>query len=176
VRIRLGDDWKITFKTKDSLYEWLVMPFGLTNALSTFMQLMNRIQRPFIGIFVVVYFDDILLYSQSNDAHLNHQRQVCLVLRKESLYTNLKKCAFTIDRVIFLEFIVSGEGVSADPEKIRAIVEWPEPKNIHDVHSFHGLATFYRRFIRRFSTITAPITDCIKKGTFVCTKVATLVF
>ena len=152
------------------------MPFGLTNAPSTFMMLMTQVLRPMIGIFLVVYFDDILIYSRTREDHVDHLRQVCLVMRKENLYANLKKCAFMTQQVTFLGFIVSKDGVSADPEKIRAIVEWPEPRTLHDVRSFHGLATFYRRFIRGFSSITAPIIDCIKKGAFVWTKAAATAF
>jgi len=107
------------------------------------MQLMNQVSRPFIGIFVVVYFDYIFIYSRIRDIHLDHLCQVWLVLRKESPYANIKKCSFMTDQVIFLGFIISGEGVSADPKKIKTIVEWPEPKNIHDVHSFHDMVTFY---------------------------------
>lgn len=157
IRVRPGDEWKTAFKTKDGLYEWLVMPFGLTNAPSTFMRVMTQVLRPFMGKFLVVYFDDILIYSTS-------QEQVCTVLRAEKLFANLKKCSFMSSEVIFLGFVVSSEGMKADPEKVKAIVSWPEPTNIHEVRSFHGLATFYRRFIRGFSSITAPLTDCMKKG------------
>ncbi|PKA62613.1 RNA-directed DNA polymerase like [Apostasia shenzhenica] len=172
VRVRPGDEWKTAFKTKDGLYEWMVMPFGLSNAPSTFMRLMTQVLRPFIGIFVVVYFDDILIYSRTREDHLDHLRQIFQVLRAESLFVNPKKCAFLTDRVVFLGFVASPDSVSADP-KVRAI---PEPQNIHDVRSFHGLATFYRRFIRGFSTITAPITDCIRKGAFEWTKAAARAF
>lgn len=161
--IRLGDDWKISFKTKDGLYEWLVMPFGLSNASSTFMRVMTQVLRPYISKFLVVYFDDILIYSTNKEQHLTHLRKVCDLLKREKLYANLKKCAFMTSQVIFLGFVVSVEGMSADPEKVKAIVEWQEPKNIHEIRSFHSLTTFYRWFIRGFSTVMAPITDCIKK-------------
>ena len=161
IRIRLGDEWKTAFKTKDGLYEWFVMPFGLSNAPSTFMRMMTQVLRPFMGKFVVVYFDDILIYNKSKEQHLDHFKQVCSILRRENLYANLKKCSFFTDSVIFLGFVVSSKGVSADPQKVKAIVNWPKPKNIHEVRSFHGLATFYHRFIRGFSTIMAPITDCM---------------
>ena len=176
VRVRPGDEWKTAFKTKDGLYEWLVMPFGLSNAPSTFMRIMNQVLKAFIGKFVVVYFDDILIYSQTKADHLDHLSQVCQVLRKDSLYANIKKCDFLTHRVIFLGFVVTSEGVSADPEKVKSIVEWPVPKNIHEVRSFHGLTTFYRRFIRGFSTIVAPITDCIRKGNFEWTRAADKAF
>ena len=147
IRVCSGDKWKIAFKTKDGLYEWMVMPFGLSNAPSTFMRVMTQVLKPFMGKFLVVYFDDILIYSKSREQHFDHLTQVCTTLRKENLYGNLKKCSFFIDRVIFLGFIVSTEGVSADPQKVQAIVEWPEPKNIHEIRSFHGLASFYCQFI-----------------------------
>ena len=176
IRVRSGDEWKTAFKTKDGLYEWMVMPFGLSNAPSTFMRVMTQVLKPFMGKFLVVYFDDILIYSKSNAQHLDHLTQVCLALRKESLYGNLKKCSFFTDRVIFLGFIVSSAGVSPDPQKIQSVVDWPQPKNIHDVRSFHGLASFYRRFIRGFSTIMSPITDCMKHEEFNWTNAATKAF
>ena len=129
-----------------------------------------------MGKFVVVYLDDILIYSKSKDQHLTHLEKVCTAIRKESLYANLKKCSFFTDRVIFLGFVISSKGVSADSQKIKAIVDWPEPKNIHEVQSFHGLATFYRRFIHGFSTIMAPITDCMKQGEFKWSKAVTRAF
>ena len=125
---------------------------------------------------MVVYFDDILIYSKTKEDHLDHLRQVCLTLRKESLYANLGKYAFLTQRVIFLGFVVTPEGVSADPEKVKSIVEWPTPTTVFDVRSFHDLATFYRRFIRNFSTIVSPITDCIRNGSFEWIKAADKAF
>ncbi|XP_072064137.1 uncharacterized protein [Arachis hypogaea] len=163
IRMNPGDEWKTAFKTKHGLYEWLVMPFGLTNAPSTFMRLMNHVLRDFLGKFVVVYFDDILIYSTCLDDHLSHVSAVLEVFRQEKLYANLKKCTFCIDRVIFLGFVVSASGIEVDEEKVKAIREWPTPKNASEVRSFHGLAGFYRRFVKNFSTIAAPLTEVIKK-------------
>ena len=155
IRMREGDEWKTTFKTKFGLYEWLVMPFGLTNAPSTFMRLMNHVLRLHLGKFVVVYFDDILIYSKSLDDHVFHVRTVLDILRTERLFANLDKCTFCCDKLIFLGFIVSAQGIHVDEDKVKAIKEWPTPKSITKVRSFHGLASFYRRFVKDFSTIAA---------------------
>jgi hypothetical protein len=166
IRIRPGDEWKTAFKTNEGLYEWLVMPFGHSNALSTFMRVMNQVLKPFISKFIVVYFDDILIYSQNTEEHLKHVREVLSVLRDNKLYLNLKKCTFLTDKLLFLGFIVGAEGIQADEEKVRAIREWLTPTIVEQVRSFHGLATFFRRFIRNFSSLVAPITECLKKGQF----------
>ncbi|KAL9373456.1 hypothetical protein Peur_033076 [Populus x canadensis] len=166
IRVRPGDEWKTTFKSKDGLYEWLVMPFGLSNAPSTFMCVMNQVLRPFVGKFVVVYFDDILIYSKTADEHVEQLRDVLAVLQENQLFLNLKKYSFMTDSLLFLGYVVSSEGIHVDEEKVRAIREWPAPKNVGEVRSFHGLATFYRRFIRNISTVMAPITECMKKGKF----------
>jgi hypothetical protein len=137
------------------------MPFELINAPSTFMRLMNR---AFIGKFVVVYFDDILIYSKEFDEHMNHLRQVLDVLRKESLYANLKRCDFCMDRIIFLGYVVISKGIEMDGAKVKAIQEWPTPKSKTEVRSFHGLTSFYRRFVKDFSTMTSPLTEIIKKS------------
>ncbi|KAK1664842.1 hypothetical protein QYE76_053001 [Lolium multiflorum] len=164
IRMKEGDEWKTAFKTKFGLYEWLVMPFGLTNAPSTFMRLMNHVLRDFIGKFVVVYFDDILIYSRNESDHTIHIRHVLQVLRDNQLYGNLEKCTFCKDKVIFLGYVVSKHGVEVDVSKIEAIQYWPTPMNVSQVRRFHGLAGFYRRFVPNFSTIAAPLNDLTKKG------------
>jgi hypothetical protein len=140
------------------------MPFGLTNALSTFMRLTNHLLLAFIGIFVVVYFDDILIYSKNLDDHVVHVKSVLDVLRKEKLFANLKKCTFYTDKLVFLGFVVSAQGIQVDEEKVRAIRDWLSPTSVGNVHSFHGLASFYRRFVKDFSSLAAPLTEVIKKN------------
>jgi hypothetical protein len=164
IRMKEGDEWKTAFKTKYGLYEWLVMPFGLTNAPSTFMRLMNHALCAFIGRFVVVYFDDILVYSKDLNEHINHLQCMLDVLRKEKLYANLKKCSFCMEKVVFLGYVISAKGVEVGEEKVKAIKEWPTPKSITKVRSFHGLASFYRRFVKNFNTLATPLTEIVKKS------------
>ncbi|XP_071933765.1 uncharacterized protein [Coffea arabica] len=163
IRMKEGDEWKTAFKTKHGLYEWLVMPFGLTNAPSTFMRLMNHVLRHFIGKFVIVYFDDILIYSRSEHEHLEHVRLVLETLRQARLYANLKKCTFCTNELVFLGYVVSSQGIKVDKSKIEAIEQWPTPTSVSDMRSFLGLAGFYRRFVKNFSTIAAPLTAVTKK-------------
>lgn len=174
IRLRPSYEWKTVFKTRDGLFEWLVMPFDLTP--STFMRVMTQILQPFIDKFVVVYFDDILIFSNNLEEHVDHLTQVLCTLRFESFYINLKKCSFAQPSMLFLGFIISSNGVTTDPEKVQAILEWPTPNNIHEVKSFHGLASFYRRFVKGFSSIMAPITECTKRGAFLWTNAATKAF
>ncbi|XP_057985307.1 uncharacterized protein LOC131170265 [Hevea brasiliensis] len=124
---------------------------------------MNHVLHHFIGKFVVVYFDDILIYSRSFEDHLKHLRAIFEVLRQEKLYANIKKCTFCHDQVTFLGFVATKHGVEVDKEKVQAIQEWPVPTIIAEVRSFHGLASFYKRFVKNFSTIMTPITECLKK-------------
>ncbi|KAE8694063.1 putative Quercetin 3-O-methyltransferase 1 [Hibiscus syriacus] len=166
IRIRPGDEWKTAFKTPQGLYEWMVMPFGLSNAPSTFMRFMHQVLRPFMGKFVVVYFDDILVYSPTWTSHFDHLRAVFEMLKRECLFVNQKKCSFFTTSVTFLGFVVSTDGVHADQSKVDAVLEWPRPKTLHDIRSFHGLASFYHRFIKNFSTLIASITECLKGRDF----------
>ncbi|GJT09295.1 putative nucleotidyltransferase, ribonuclease H [Tanacetum coccineum] len=140
------------------------------------MRVMNQLLRPFIGKFVVVYFDDILIYSASFSEHVSHVRQVLTLLRKDSFYAATKKCVFMTPKVLFLGYVVSGEGIQVDESKVAAVQEWPTPTTITEVQSFHGLASFYRRFIPNFSSIMAPLTDCMKGKSFVWTEEAESAF
>jgi hypothetical protein len=164
IRMKEGDEWKTAFKTKYGLYEWLVMPFRLTNASSTFIRLMNHVLRAFIGKFVVVYFHDILVYNKDLNEHIEHLRYVFDVLRCEKLYANFKKCNFCMEKVVFLGYVVNTTSIEVDEEKVKAIKEWPTPKSITEVRSFHGLARFYRCFVKDFSTLAAPLTEVFKKN------------
>jgi hypothetical protein len=168
IRMKLGDEWKTAFQTKFGLYEWLVMPFGLTNAPSTFMRLINEVLCPFIGKFVVVYFDDILIYSKSFDEHIEYLRVVFCALREARLFANHEKCNFCTDRVAFHGYVVTPQGIELDEAKIEAIKSWLIPATLTQLRCFLGLAGFYQCFMRDFSTIAAPLNDLMKKGLLFC--------
>ena len=166
VRIHTRDEWKTAFKTKEELYEWLVTPFGLSNTPSTFMRLMTEVMRPFTGKFVVIYFDDILIYNRSPDDHETHLQAVCAKHQSKQLVANINKCIFLRPSITFLGFVVSAAGIAVDPGKTAAIRDWPVPKSPFEVRSFHGLAQFYCRFVRNFSSLAAPLTDLLKNSQF----------
>ena len=130
------------------------------------MQVLNQVLRPFIGKFALVYFDDILIYNASEKLHLQHLREVLLVLRRDKFYAASKKCDFGTDSVPFLGYIVSKNGLAVDPAKVESIRPWPIPCTVSEIRSFHGLASFYRRFILHFSSLMAPNTDYIRDGRF----------
>jgi len=163
ISIQEGDEWKNTFKTNNGLYEWLVMPFGLTNAPNTFMRLMNEVLKEYAGNSFIVYLDDILVFSKSKEKHLEHLKLVLRTLHKEKLLINLKKCSFMKEELVYLGFVVSKEGLKMDLEKVQAIWNWPTPRSIFEVRSFHGLVSFYRKFIRGVSQVCAVILETIKE-------------
>ncbi|GJR45651.1 putative reverse transcriptase domain-containing protein [Tanacetum coccineum] len=167
IHLRPGDEWKTAFQMREGLYEWLVMPFGLSNVPSTFMRMMNQLLRNFIGKFVVVYFNDILIYSASFSKPVTHVRHVLTLLCMDSFYASRKKCVFLTPKALFLGYVVSGEGIQVDESKVAAVQEWLTPTTITEVRTFHGLASFNRRFILHFSSIMAPLIDCMKGKSFV---------
>ncbi|XP_031099729.1 uncharacterized protein LOC116003930 [Ipomoea triloba] len=154
---------KTAFRTRYGHYEFTVMPFGLTNAPAVFMDLMNRVFRPYLDEFVIVFIDDILVYSQNPKEHEDHLRIVLQTLRENQLYAKLSKCDFWKDSVAFLGHIVTKEGISVDPAKIQAVMNWPTPTTVTEVRSFLGLAGYYRRFVPNFSRIAQPITNLMRK-------------
>jgi hypothetical protein len=147
------------------------MPFRLTNAANMFMRLMNEVLKPFLGKSMVVYLDDILIFSRRRTKHVEHVRAMLQCLKEEKLLIKLKKCTFMQRELVYLGFVVSKEGLKMDPEKVNDILEWITPRCTFDVRSFHGLARFYQKIIRNFSQICAPLTKCINKGVFQWTAV-----
>ena len=124
---------------------------------------MNEELNEFIGKFVIVYLDDILVFSKTKDEHLRHLNYVLKKLHQEKLLINLRKCSFMKEELVYLGFVVSAEALKMDPEKVKEILEWPSPKSVFEVISFHGIASFYRKFVRNFSKINAPIIETIKR-------------
>ena len=164
LRVKKVDVPKTAFRTRYRHYDFLVMPFGLTNAPTAFMDLMNRVFRPYVDQFVVVFIDDILVYSKDEQEHEQHLKIVLQTLREKKLYAKLNKCDFWLKVVSFLGHIVSAEGIRVDPTKIEAVVNWKPPRNVTEVRSFLGLASYYKRFVRGFSIIAYPLTKLLSKG------------
>ncbi|KAL2224126.1 UNVERIFIED_CONTAM: Retrovirus-related Pol polyprotein from transposon, partial [Sesamum indicum] len=163
VRIKEGDEAKTTVVTRYGAFEFLVMPFGLTNAPATFSTLMNQVLHGFLDEFVVVYLDDIVIYSRTLAEHVDHLRQVLTRLREHELYAKVSKCSFAQETISFLGHIVERGRIRMDPKKVQAIEEWQLPKDVHDLRSFLGLANYYRRFVKGYSEIARPLTDLLKK-------------
>ena len=164
LRVKEVDVPKTAFRTRYGHYEFLVMPFGLTNAPAAFIDLMNRVFHPYLDQFVVVFIDDILVYSKDAQEHEHHLRIVLQTLRENKLFAKLSKCDFWLKEVSFLGHIVSAAGIRVDPVKIEAIVNWKPPRNVTEVRSFLGLAGYYRRFVQGFSVIASSLTRLLRKG------------
>ncbi|KAJ1041106.1 hypothetical protein NDA10_000258 [Ustilago hordei] len=162
IRIAKGDEWKTAFGTQLGLYEYLVMPFGLANAPAHFQSFINDIFRDIIGVYVVVYLDDFLIFSDTEEVHVKHVTEVLTRLRSNRLFAKLSKCEFHTKTVEFLGYIIKPTGIEMDPEKVRTVKEWPMPESIHDIQRFLGFANFYRRFIAHFARIAKPLTALVK--------------
>ncbi|KAL0188420.1 hypothetical protein M9458_015519, partial [Cirrhinus mrigala] len=161
VRIREGDEWKTAFVTPTGHYEYLVMPYGLSISPSVFQTFMNEVFREFLNQFVLVYIDDILIYSRNMAEHRQHVQQVLHKLRQYQLYLKLEKCEFHQPSVYFLGYNISAEGMHMDQKKVDAILKWPPPRNVKELQRFLGFSNFYRRFIQGYSSITAPLTSLL---------------
>ena len=164
LRIMDTDVHKTTFRTRYGHYEFLVMSFGLTNAPVAFIDFMTRVFRLYVDQFVVVFIDDIFVYSKDWEDHDMHLQAVLETLRNEQLYAKLSKCRFWLRKVSFLGHIVSKEGILVDPKKIEVIIEWKPSRNVTEVRSFLGLAGYYRRFVKGFTMTATPMTRLLQKN------------
>lgn len=165
IRIAPGEEWKTSFRCRYGQFEYRVLPFGLTGAVGTFQSFINDVLREYLDRFVVVYLDDILIYSESQEEHDTHVRQVLQKLHQAGLFAKAEKCEFDVSEVDFLGFRIGVSGVSMDQQKVRCILDWPTPKSVHDIQVFLGFANFYRRFIHQYSKLVTPITKLLKKDT-----------
>jgi len=164
IRIKAGDEWKTAFWTRYGHFEYTVVPFGLTNAPATFQSYINSALSDLLDITCVVYLDDVLIFSKTEDEHIEHVKEVLRRLRRHKLYAKLSKCDFHRDEVGFLGYIVSHTGVTMEPERVATVQEWPLPGSIRDIRIFIGFANYYRRFIKDFSRIAGPLNKLTERG------------
>jgi hypothetical protein len=160
---------KTAFRNPEGHYEFLVMSFGLCNAPSTFQSLMNHVFSPFLLHFVLVFFDDILIYRKTWTDHLTHVDRVLHLLSQHQLFLKQSKCAFGTSEVEYLGHLVGKDGVKVDPKKIEAMQDWPHPKNLKILHGFLGLTSYYRKFVKNYGKIATPLTALLKKNSFTWT-------
>ncbi|GKC12054.1 putative reverse transcriptase domain-containing protein [Tanacetum coccineum] len=163
LRVREEDISKMAFRTRYGHYEFQVMPFGLTNAPTVFIDLMNRVCKPYLDKFVIIFIDDILIYSKNNKEHEEHLKAILELLKKEELYAKFSKCEFWIRKVQFLGHVIDSQGIHVDPAKIKSIKYWASLKTPMEIRQFLGLAGYYRRFIEGFSKIAKPMTKLTQK-------------
>ena len=159
IRVAEQDIHKTAFRTRYGHYEYLVMPFGLCNAPATFQRMVNDLLQPLGHDYVLVYLDDILIYSKTPEQHDRHVRKVLDLLRANQLYAKKTKCSFFKKHTGFLGYIITDQGTQTDPKKIQAVQDWPTPKTVTDVRRFHGFAAWYGKFVKDFSTLAAPLND-----------------
>ena len=165
VCIAEGDEWKTTFRTRYGTFKWSVMPFGLTNAPAAFQRFMNNMLSDLLDVCIVVYLDDILIYSDNIMQHRKHVKEVLKRLQKAGLYMKAEKCEFHSNSVEYLGYVLSLSGLTMSDTKVKTIQEWLEPKKVKDIQSFLGFANFYRRFIFNYSDIVIPLTRLTRKDT-----------
>jgi hypothetical protein len=169
IKIKEEDIPKTTFVSRYGHHEYLVVPFGLTNAPAIFMNLMNKIFMPYLDKFIIVFIDDILVYSKDEAEHAEHLRIVLQTLGEHQLYAKISKCEFWLDKVEFLGRIITKEGIAVNPNKVQSVLEWPAPKNTKEVRGLLGMVGYYRRFIEKFSKIVGPMTKLLRKNIpFIC--------
>jgi len=164
VCIANGDEWKTAFRTRYGSFEWSVMLFGLINALAIFQQFMNDIFSDLLDVCVVIYLDDILIYSNNMSKHYQHVKEVLKCLRKANLYIKAEKCEFHFKSVEYLEYILSPSGLTMSNNKVKIIQDWLEPKKVKDIQFFLDFTNFYRWFIINYSDIVIPLTCLIWKN------------
>jgi hypothetical protein len=164
LKIHASDIPKTTFTTRYGLHDYTVMSFGLTNAPAYFMYLMNKVFMEFLDKFVVVFIDDILIFFKTKEEHAEHQKLVLQKLRKHKLYAKRSKCEFWLKEVSFLGHVVSNGGIAVDPSKVQDVLNWKPPINVSEIHSFLGLARYYRRFMEGFSKLAKPMTALLEKN------------
>ena len=163
IRMKAGEEFKTAFQTHFGHFEFRVMSFGLCGAPASFQGAMNCTLKPLLRKCVLVFFDDILVYSHSFDQHLVHLREVLQLLSQDHWCVKLSKCSFAQRQISYLGHIISAEGISTDSRKVQDMVSWPPPTNVKDLRSFLGLAGYYRKFVRHFAVIARPLTDLLKK-------------
>jgi len=163
ILVKADDVQKTAFRSRDGHYKYVVMPFGVTNAPIVFIDYMNKIFNPFLDKFVVVFIEDILIYSRTQEEHVEDLGLVLGILREKQLYAKMYKCKFWMDEVQFLGHVISAQGIAVDPAKVEAVVKWESPKSATEIRSFVGLADYYKRFIEGFSKIVVPLTQLTRK-------------
>jgi hypothetical protein len=160
----VGEEFKTAFQTHSGHYKYRVMPYGVTGGPATFESVMNVILAPLLRKCVVVFIDDILIYSKSWEDHLQHITEVLTILHHNHFHIKISKCSFAKQQLTYLGHIVSSQGVATDPSKIESIKDWPQPLNVKDLRSFLGMVGYYRRFVPQFGLICKPLTNLLKKG------------
>ncbi|GJZ88095.1 transposon ty3-G gag-pol polyprotein [Tanacetum coccineum] len=166
IRVCDEDIHKTAFKTHEGHYEFVVMPFGLTNAPTTFQCLMNDLFRPYLRKFILVFLDDILIYSKTLEEHMDHLHVVLGILEANQLFAKASKCCFGVTQVNYLGHVISSDGVAVESDKIQTVLSWPTPTNAKGVRGFLGLVGYYRKFIKGFGGIATPLHRLVVKAPF----------